>query len=306
MLLRAAWDVVVRTPEHYAQAVFQLNASASPHPMRSQLAQRLDAAWVLDRHGQLRTPRSMTVEDLPPGWPEPPATSLAMAIGFGADARERDEVAQVRAERAREIGIPVALLDALDDLDATEREAAFAEFIERTQARKLFPVSASANPARRAALVEADAEDAPAFATERRLRSVVVGRGDNASLARQYLREQYTDESGVLHCQVCHGAMPFKVANEWYFEAVQFVKGRMRTHHQNTLATCAGCAALYNFARTTTDAALTESLLAETIEADTERLILRVVLYGKRHELWFTGRHALDLQAVLRVQGGAR
>ncbi|MGA7149557.1 MAG: hypothetical protein WBX17_13845, partial [Microbacterium sp.] len=162
------------------------------------------------------------------------------------------------------------------------------------------------NPGRRAAIIAADADDAPAFTTEQRMRSVVVGRGDSASVARQYLREQYTDENGVLHRQVCHGAMPFKVVDDWYFEAVQFVKGRLRTHHQNALATCAGCAALYSLARSTTDAATIESLLAETIEADTERVILRVVLYGRRHELWFTGRHALDLQAVLRVQGGAR
>lgn len=305
-LLKSLWDLAVSSPEHYARAVFQLNGSATPHPMRSQLAQRLEGEWILDRTGKLRTPRSMTVEDLPPGWPEPPARSLVMALGFGADARERDAMAQVRAERAREIGIPVAFLDVLDGLADDEREAAFAEFIERARAYRHFPVSAPSNPSRRAALVEAEAADAPNFATERRLRSVVIGRGEAAQRTHQYLREQYTDDAGVMYCQVCHNALPFKIADEWYFEAVQFVKARAKTHHRNALATCAACSALYSLTRSTADAALIESLQNEVIDSQADRVTLRVVLYGRRHELWFTGRHALDLRAALHSHGGAR
>jgi len=305
-MLRALWDLVVQSPGYYARAVFQLNASATSHPMRSQLAARLSGEWILDRDGVLRTPRSMTVEDLPSGWPEPTANSLALALGFGAEARERDEAAQARSQRALEMGIPVAFLDAIDDLDESEREGLFAELIERTQARARFPVSTSANPARRAALVAADAADAPAHASERRLRSVVIGQSQNAELTRQYLREQYTDASGDLHCQLCHDVMPFKVSGAWYFVAVQFVKARARVHHQNALATCAACAALYGLTRTTSDSALLESLFGVGIGAETERVTLRVVLDGKRHELWFTGKHALDLQAALRAQGAAR
>lgn len=305
-LLSRLWDLAVSSPEHYARAVFQLNGSATSHPMRSQLAQRLEGEWILDRAGELRTPRSMTVEELPPGWAEPPARSLVMALGFGADARERDTAAQVRAERAREIGIPIAFLDVLDELAENEREAAFAEFIDRARAHRHFPVSTSVNPTRRAAVVGAEATDAPDFATERRLRSVVIGRGENAQRTRQYLREQYTDDAGIMYCQLCHNALPFKVSDEWYFEAVQFVKARAKTHHQNALATCAACSALYSLTRSTADDALIESLENEVIDSEVDRVTLRVILYGRRHEVWFTGRHALDLRTVLQTQGGAR
>jgi hypothetical protein len=42
------------------------------------------------------------------------------------------------------------------------------------------------------------------------------------------------------------------------------------------------------------------------VTAETGQVSLPVILTGKRVELWFTGKHALDLKTVLGVAGAER
>jgi len=154
--------------------------------------------------------------------------------------------------------------------------------------------------------VAGDAADAPAFETEVRQRSVVKGHAETTRLAKQYLRAAYTDDDGVLYCQVCHDRMLFKVNGHWYFEVIQFVPKRAKSHHQNALALCPLCAALYIYTRETCDNALVANLRDEEIGSDTSRVDVPVILNGKREAIWFTGKHALDLKTVLGTAGAAR
>ena len=60
--------------------------------------------------------------------------------------------------------------------------------------------------------------------------------------------------------------LPFKVNGQWYFESVRFVTARKHVHTSNALALCPLCAALYKYARGTTNDAVLESLANVEIE----------------------------------------
>jgi hypothetical protein len=205
------------------------------------------------------------------------------------------------------LGVPLEAADAIKELPEDERKAFWDETIARAKARKGFPTGAPANPERRTAIVAADARDAPEFETEKRERSVVIGRGETSDLAKQYLREEYTNEDGDLYCQGCHRPMPFKLNNgDWYFEAVQFIPKREKPQHQNALALCPLCAALYKYTLETSEDVLLASLREVEVTAETHQVALPILMNGKRAELWFTGKHALDLSKALPEAGARR
>lgn len=306
-LLQSLWRLAAEKSASFAVATFKLNNSTPTRRFPSQLAQSLSGAdWILDRHGNLRAPKAMVVEDLPEGWPEPEVNSLALAVGFGEEVRQRDEAESERRHRAEELGMPVELLHALDDVPEEQRQAIFEHLIHEARARTIFPGSVPKDPERRAAIVGTDAEDAPEFETEVRERSVVKGRSETSDLSRQYLRAEYTNDADVMVCQACHDPMPFKHNGYWYFEAVQFIPKRSKTHFQNALALCPLCAAMYTYTRETADRALLTLLRSVDITESSGLVPLAIILNGRRVELWFTGKHALDLKTVLAVAGEKR
>lgn len=318
LLLEAVWNAVATAPGACAEAVFRFNSAQGDHRIESTIAQKLTSAkWVLDRNGVLRSAKTMTDDDLPDGWLRPGRDSLAARVGFGRRtelSRQADEAHEARQaarrKSAEELGVPIEFVDELSGLDPDERRVVLEKAIKDARRSKArhgdFPISASANPGRRAAVVKADAAIAPQWQTETRGRSVVVGAGETSQLARQYLREQYTNSEGDLFCQVCHEPMPFRYQGDWYFEAVLFVPNRARVHVQNALALCPLCAAIYHYVRDTDDDALCAELAELAIPPDAGRVALAIALNGEQAELWFTGKHAIDLQAALSVAGDER
>ena len=64
-----------------------------------------------------------------------------------------------------------------------------------------------------------------------------------------YLLQQYTNDDGVMICQVCKKALPFKLADgRYFFEAVEFLPELMKHHYQNYLVLCPNHAAMYQYA----------------------------------------------------------
>ena len=137
-------------------------------------------------------------------------------------------------------------------------------------------------------------------------RSIVVGQGTSSEEAKSDLREHYTNADGDMYCQACHAILPFKVRGKWYFEAIQFVGNRYRSHRQNTLALCPLCAAKYRYKRETADEAMLHALSEIVVEAGSVRIELSVLIDGDVIRLWFTGKHALDLQSAMAVAGEER
>jgi hypothetical protein len=110
----------------------------------------------------------------------------------------------------------------------------------------------------------------------------------------------YTNDQGVMVCQVCHDAMPFRINGDYYFEAVQFVKDAQRDLLENRLALCPTCAAKYRHARGTLIEDLREDLLTQSVGAQGS-MTVDVELAGKAVEIRFVGKHAIDLQAALEA-----
>lgn len=309
MLLRQLWTAVARAPRDRAWARFQANASAHIHDFDSRIAQRLkETAWVATTDGNLKRPREASANDLAEGWALPGESSLAVEVGFGAGAAERRQQEEQLRAFLKEEGAEDETLDAIRELIAAgaaphDLRALAGEL----KARRRFPDAASDDPERRTQVAALDAVGASERQTESRMRSVVVGQAQAREESRSYLRELYTTDEGQMFCQACHKGMPFKRSDgQWYFEAIPFVSGRKKAHRANALALCPLCAAFYMHKRAPKDGALLEALDSLEVVAGQGAVELAVLFDGRRTTLQFTGKHAIDLQTVLRVAGEER
>lgn len=307
-LLQTLWNTVVHADQTMASAVYQANRSAGRHVFGSQLAQQLTTtAWILDRDGELKRPREVSFERLREGWKQPSANSLLYKLDFGADAAQLEQLEAAKPFHAEQLGIEVEDAELLKEAHAVGITSDdLRELIALRRSLEAFPEGSSDDPDRRSAVAAHDAGVAPTHTTEIRDRSVVVGQGPSSEEAKSYLRELYTNLDGDMHCQACHAILPFKVRGEWYFEAIQFVGNRNRIHRQNALALCPLCAAKYRYKRETADEGILQTLSKMVIEAGAGRIELPVLINGDVIRLWFTGKHALDLQAAMAVAGEER
>jgi hypothetical protein len=308
-LLRSLWNVVVGAPTFKAVAVYQANGSAQRHQMTSQLAQTLTSTpWILDRFGDLKLPREVSIDDLPEDWPVPKSTSLLHRLDFGADAARRRQQEEGVTKYLREEGFEEDAIDLLRQAkEAGLSSGELRIIIQEHAAKARFPEGASDDPLRRAGVAALDAVTAPEHTTSIRSRSVVDGQTQASAESKAYLRGQYSTSTGEMHCQACRRSMPFKTRDgQWYFEAVRFVNARKQVHTANAIALCPLCAALYKFARGTKNEALLDHLDELGIDAGQGTVEIPVVLDGKRVKIAFTGKHAIDLKAALGVAGTER
>lgn len=162
------------------------------------------------------------------------------------------------------------------------------------QDRRL-PENEPRHPKRRAERVAQQAADAPGRITEKRLRSISIGKDDVKEKADQYLRAQYTQDDEMI-CQVCKAPLPFKLDDgSFYYEAVPFIAGLKRQHYQNYLALCPNHSAMFQFANGSRD--LLGGMFGRMLGNE-----LEVVLGQADATIYFTKTHIADLQEVLKVE----
>lgn len=152
------------------------------------------------------------------------------------------------------------------------------------------------HPDLRARRVEQMAANAPDRITEIRERSVSVGRDEVKSETEQYLRDQYTNPDGVMICQICKNALPFKLDDgSYYVEKVEFLTDLKRRHYQNYLALCPNHSAMFQHVNASRDQMreLVEKMQGNELE---------VVLAKKPRRIYFTQTHIADLKAVLAAE----
>ena len=95
--------------------------------------------------------------------------------------------------------------------------------------------------------------------------------------------------------------MPFRVGkdNLHYFEAVQCISGLDAHYHENSLALCPTCAAMYKYACSTDDDEI-QACITEYDDTETEGIVkISVVLVDEEHTLHFVKAHWFDLKTVL-------
>lgn len=298
-LLRTLWRAVAAAPSNRGDAYYQANASRPRHPMKSQLLQKLTSTpWVLDRYGNLNLPEDMTLADLDDALEVPGDAPLLLRAGFGRKAATDEKIKASADEVAQQLGF-----DSSDDLARLaglrrKNPKRFEDLLGKMETEFELPEDASAAPEHRARRSAESAADAPSRRYELRVRSVPIQEPGHLSAARNYLREFYTNSEGVMVCQVCLSAMPFKVQGEYYFEAVRLVADAQRDLREIRIALCPTCAAMYRYARSTSDSELRDDLQTQDV-GTRDSITVDVVLAGEERTIRLVGKHAIDLQAAL-------
>ena len=263
---RLIWNTMNELPDDCLKAEYRPNASSCTRKGNSTLVHRLiEKNWVpqVENGEEKFVKPSEAVEELLPEsflslyrlrakWLE--------AVEFGKSRRDREEQErrekeqatqeyQHKEEAAKSIGFDsVEQAQELAEVNKEDPEAV-KEFLQQQKAKKqrpTFPERASNNPDRRQRRVEEQLDSSPEKEYELQERSVRTSRG--AVVPKIDLREQYTNDSGEMVCQICEKEMPFKKRDgEYYFEAVEALSKDYfsKEYEAQSIALCPLCAAMY-------------------------------------------------------------
>jgi predicted restriction endonuclease len=297
-LSRLVWDTIRLLPnidsggwyDNPLWATYQYNKSCGPKAAPSQLVYQLrQNAWVPQTGGSFVEPRMARADLLPKGFEFNAGWNWIEAIKFGVDAQQNHQ------ESAEALGFSsVDLALRLAKLPNEELERLLAEYARRDQTER--PDRNPLNPSQRAKKVLEEACSASQRSKETRPRSVSVDRDDTKTLAREYLRDQYT-QNGQQFCQICWNVLPFKTLDdeEYYFEAVELMPQpqlRLR-HRQNYLCLCPNHAAMFMHANGSA------GTIKESI-AQLDGTELPVTLARQDMTIHFTETHLVDLKSVIQ------
>lgn len=253
-----------------------------------------DRAWLPDKNGEWRKPCELFLSDLPDefdttsvrakevadklGMKRPVSSETIEALGFSSE----DELREAQA-----------IVQSPDEF----RE--FNEFKRRRQeeanSKPALPNKTSPDPKRREEKIAKEARNTPEKTQETRARTVDPEYSGAQDDARAYLKHQYTNDDGVMFCQLCQAPQPVMLNGEPHFEAVDCVGGINAHHEQNNLALCPNHAAMYK------NGNLTPVVVQRAIlESESQKIPLN--LAGNEVELYFTQQHLDDLRAVLETR----
>ena len=294
------WNTLRRRSddERILRARYRYNRSNNPHFADSQLVHQLrENAWIPQADGTFVRPAEASADLLPEGFAINSGWPWLAAIRFGADTEERAQHRRKALEMATELGFAdeAALADAkrFAELDPAARQRILAE----QESSIDLPRRAPGDQRRRAESVREAARKAPERTTEKRSRSVSV---DRDTIKREksvpYLRDLYTNPDGVTVCQMCKDRLPFKLADgSYFFEAVEFLPGTEKRHHQNYLALCPNHAAMYMHANPSRDEMSDRFLALDGSE-------MELTLADRSVTIYFTDTHIADLRVILEVE----
>jgi len=302
-LLRQLWRIVASGSAEHADALYKSNGSSRAHVLQSQLLQKLiSRPWILDLDGNLRLPEDITADELAKDLYLPPNAPLLEKAGFGRKAAADAERHKEDAELAKRYFGSFDELQRIAGLCKRDPDR-FKALLEDMEMELRLPEAPTAAPERRARRAGELAENASARKYSQRMRSVYIQEPGFLSAARGYLTQLYTNDDGVMVCQICRGSMPFQIRGSYYFEAVQFIKGAAFDFRENRLALCPTCAAKYRHALETELEDLRDDLLTQSI-GPLPSISVEVRLAGQAAQVRFVGKHAIDLQGVFSATAG--
>lgn len=155
------------------------------------------------------------------------------------------------------------------------------------------PTKRPPNPEKRNERVTNIARKAPERTKVIRERSISINRDEIKSESEPYLRDQYTNDDGIMICQICQDELPFKIENgEYFFEKVEFLTELERIHTQNFLALCPNHSAMIQHANQYRNK-------MKNLFLQMEGCKMEIWLAGKTHEIYFTETHICDLRAII-------
>jgi hypothetical protein len=298
------WTTLTSASSAVAVARYRPNQQHSIRHADSQLVHLLkNRAWVPDSGGAFHFPRDISRGQLPAEFRYDDRNGLLTAIEFEASIQRLTAEHQRKDIAAKEFGFDG--FDVANDLAKALRDSgldskAAVELFKQNSIRPEQPEEEVRNPARRRSGVLEHRDNAPTKESIQRERSIQPNVQNVVAQAKAYLRAKYTNSHGQMVCQVCAKEMPFRLGTgDHYFEAVQVVRGLAQHYYENRLALCPTCAAMFQYARSCTDADLKKRV--EAIDSETVGLSIEldVELAGSMQKIRFVGAHFFDLGVVL-------
>lgn len=300
------WNAMIHADPKVATARFRPNSRFNTRIADSRLVHALrEHAWVPTRNGEFAKPADVCDGDIRGDFHWSSTNGLLAKIGFAESARRRSQEYQAKSEQARSMGFSSA--EEAESLAALVREKGVTfeeiESLVSKHRRALQPEGVIRNPERRRRVVLEERSNAPLKESVKRERTIQAGLQEDVLQARAYLRSKYTNVDRDLVCQVCGLAMPFRVGDLHYFEAVQCIRGLPQRFYENRLALCPTCAAMYQYARGTEFEEIRQRIIQSPAEANVGAVEIEVTLAGVERTLRFVADHWLDLKTVLEEPG---
>ena len=242
--------------------------------------------WLPDSNGHMHKPSELTLDDLPQSFVH--NERLAQSLGMQKNAVKK---------LAEEVGVDP------EDIEAIKQNPEEFRKWKETVAKKanpVFPTKSVTDPGRREKKISKQHDDALQKQHEIRDRSVRITRGSIEPDPQTWLREQYTNESDQMICQICQDEMPFKKRNgEYYFEAVEAlsIDHFLKEHEAQFLALCPLCAAMYKeFVKRDEDAM--ENVKDKLVNSNNLKVTLR--LGDRDASIRFVETHWEDIRTILK------
>ena len=245
--------------EKYLSAVYRKNLSSGSRRCKSQLVHALwTAEWVPQENGdsvEFVRPTNAERERLPNEFPFDAGQKWLDAIDFGVTAKKRSEEYRERNYHAKILGFEsateAAKMAEIAKLCRKEGRSPDELVSHLTPSQKKpetsFPIRLLKDKQRRVEKFIEQFGSATVKTYEPRMRSVRITQA--SEYTRAWLKAQYTNEFGIMVCQICKKGMPFKKRNmeEYYFEAVEALSKAFfsKEHEAQFLALCPLCAARY-------------------------------------------------------------
>lgn len=250
----------------------------------------IDTAWLPDLNGDIRKPSELALDDLPELFirDEKLAEQLGMKKNIVAKLAEEAGISESTLDLARQI----------EDCPPTDRRQIhfLLQKLQKNQAE--FPQKSTTNPEQRQKRLAKQLNDAREREYETWERSVRTSRGAIEPSVR--LRNEYTDDSGQMICQICKEEMPFKKPDgEYYFEAVEALAKDYfpQEHEAQFLALCPLCAAMYKIFIKQDDSAMQN---IHHVLHHSDELNVPLKLGEWETSIRFVENHRLDMRTILQ------
>jgi hypothetical protein len=300
---RIIWVTLVNADGLVAKARYKPNLKYEIREADSQLVHYLkNHAWIPGKDGKFHFPKDISRDQLLTGFTFDDRNGLLTAIGFEANIQRQTKEYELKDIAAKNFGFDgvdaaneMANILKVTGLGSQEAAQIIKNFVKPDQ-----PEGAVVNPLRRMRGIQEHRENAPTKEAVLRERAIQPNVQNVVAEAKAYLRAKYTNPLGQMVCQICRSEMPFKLkTGEYYFEAVQVIRGLSNHFYENRLALCPTCAAMYQFARKTSDDELKKIIKVFGIENMGSSVELDLMLAGSLKKLRFVGVHFFDLKVVL-------
>lgn len=278
-------------------ACYQLTEKGGPHHSASQLVCSLrETPWVPQTDGTFVKPSAALANRLPNGFHYDAGYKWLAALDFGSEEKKKSTESAARAAKRAELGFQseeeLELALEFTRLSEEERRRILAASKHTSE-----PIELPERPVRNVELrqkrVGEEAKATPGKESVLRERLVQLGVAEAKAEAKLYLADQYTNPHGVMVCQVCKNALPFRLPNgSYYFEAVEVLADSPKRFREAYLALCPNHAAAFRYANAQRNQMLDIVVTASGNE-------IEVGLGGELMTIYFTETHLADVKACL-------